>query len=70
MYQLYQLTLSIAFCIAITGWFAIKWLEQKNSKLNAPIFLFTAIQLQLVYTITSAGFFYFGIGCFVMLMQQ
>jgi hypothetical protein len=70
MYQLYQFTLSIAFCIAMSGWLAIKWLEQKNSEVNNPIFSLTAIQLQLVYTITSAGFFYFGIGCFVMLMQQ
>lgn len=70
MYQIYQITISLAFSIAVTGWLLIKWVEQKDNKLKKLFYPFTKLHLQIVYEITAAGFFYFGIGCFVLLMQQ
>lgn len=69
MYQIYQITISIAFSIAVTGWLLIKWIEQKDNKINKLFYPFTKIRLQIIYEITAAGFFYFGIGCFVLLIQ-
>ena len=70
MYQIYQITISIALVIAEIGWFLIKWIERKNNKTDHLFYPFTKLRLQIVYEITAAGFFYFGIGCFVLLMQQ
>jgi hypothetical protein len=70
MYQIYQITISFALFVAVVGWFLIKWIEQKNNKVNKLFYPFTIFRLQILYEITAAGFFYFGIGCFVLLMQQ
>lgn len=69
MFQIYQITISIAFVIAVTGWLFIKQLEQKQNKIKKLFYPFTKLHLQIIYEITAAGFFYFGIGCFVLLIQ-
>jgi hypothetical protein len=70
MYQIYQITISAALVIAVVGWFLIRWIEQKNNKANKLFYPITVLRLQILYEITAAGFFYFGIGCFVLLSQQ
>jgi hypothetical protein len=70
MYQIYQITISFALFIAVVGWFLIKCIERKNNKTGKLFYPYTKIHLEVVYEVTAAGFFYFGIGCFVLLIQQ
>ena len=70
MYQIYQITISFALLIGVMGWLLIKWLEQKDNTINKLFYPLTKLHLQVVYEVTAAGFFYFGIGCFVLLIQR
>ena len=70
LYQLYHITISLSLFMGVTGWFLIKWLEQKSNTINKLFYPLTKLHLQVVYEITAAGFFYFGIGCFVLLIQR
>jgi hypothetical protein len=70
MYPAFQITLSLSLPIAIIGWLLINIPEDKKKTFGQPFYQLLKQHLKTIYAITTLCFFYFGIGCFLLLFQQ